>query len=138
MDNNKKIQTTAAMPKIPAATANPVSTALGARPAVLAGRPLVFPALPAAAAGAGLGPAAGAAATLGLFREAVASALGAAAGGLGAAGAVIEGVAFLGAAAAGGFAPPAGRDGSRMVAEEGLGGRLMRTVSFFGLGDAAP
>ena len=125
---------TAAMPRTPAAIAKPVSTGLAAPPGARAGLPLPF--LPAAT-GAGLGPAlgaGGAAAKEGFPATAGAEALGAE-GGLGGGGAADAGLggadAPAGGAPPGGLAP-AGMEGSLMVAEEGLGGRLMRTVSFFG------
>lgn len=130
--------TTAPMPITAAAMVKPVSSGLlrtrpaGARPrgagaAAEAGRGAL------AAAGADPG---------GLAIRAPGGA--AAVGGLGACGAVPGGLGApgpapapappggLAGAAAGGFPPP-GKDGNLMVdVEVGLGGRLMRTVSFFG------
>jgi len=123
---------TAPKPRTPAAIAKPVSRGpVFFRLAAGAGRGA------AVATGAGLVTAAGAAAATAAGRAILATGA-AAAGGLGGGGAPV-GMAGFGAAAPGvvaaapGGFPPAGRVGRRMVAvEAGLGGKLMRTVSFLG------
>ncbi len=123
--------TTAPNPITAAATPNPTSNPLTFRAEEGAGRePAVIP-----GAGAPGGRVTGAPVLVGGREAAAAAAVVSggppeAVGGRGAGGA---GAAAAGAAPVGAAGPPAGRVGSLMVGEElGLGGRLMRTVSFFG------
>jgi hypothetical protein len=122
---------TAAKPATAAAIARIVSTGLSAGAA-------------ATATGAGRGTGAGATAAGRAATGAAAPARGAAAGAAGAGAAAVK--AGAGAGAAPPVGPPGGRVGNLIVgAADGLGGKLIRTVSFFGwtfpvsfLGGTAP
>ena len=125
---------TAASPITAAAIASPMSNPLTPRrtgAGATAGR-AIPDAVAGAAAIAGLGAelVAGAA----VAGRAVGGPAGAAVAGRGAAGGGGPGLAVAGPAPG---APVAGNEGSLMVAVAGLGGRLMRTVSFFGCTFAA-
>src|SRR5688572_4174325 len=120
-----------------AAAARPITAAAMARPVsrpLTAGRRTTVVVV---AAGRGAGVAAGAGGRVevaGAVRTVAAvGAPGAAVGGRGAAvaGAWVEVAGAAGAGVAAGAAPPPGRLGSLIVAV-GLGGKLMRTVSFLG------
>src|SRR5829696_10043643 len=121
---------TAASPITAAAIARPISNPLTPRrtaAGAIAGR-AIPDAVAGAAAIAGLGAelVAGAA----VAGRAVGGPAGAAVAGRGAAGA--GGAAWVAMAGPAPGAPVAGSEGSLMVAVAGLGGRLIRTVSFFG------